>query len=202
MLYILAMPTNKCLHPLGKGCHLYTHTSKYSPGSVVFSGSAEVNQRYQSLGYWSNELAMPMKLASLQINAYYKGFHGGLIMANTQIITREIRGQKRCTFLLFLFHKNELTCLVPWYYPMLHHPATCRGCPSVLPYPAPDQWDKTYMVPTICPNSIPLSIKLPVPLLPISLKISPYSIPLLPIPLHLSPPHHFTSSPCHIPLLL
>ena len=35
------------------------------PGSGVFSGSAEVNHWCQSRGYCSNELAIPMKLASL-----------------------------------------------------------------------------------------------------------------------------------------
>ena len=39
----------------------------HSPGRGVFSGSPEVNQRFQSRGYWSNELAIPMKLASLDV---------------------------------------------------------------------------------------------------------------------------------------
>ena len=38
----------------------------YIPGRGVLSGSAEVNHRFQSRGYWSNELTMPMKLASLR----------------------------------------------------------------------------------------------------------------------------------------
>ena len=38
----------------------------HSPGRGVFSGSLDVNHRFQSRGYWSNELAIPMKLASLR----------------------------------------------------------------------------------------------------------------------------------------
>ena len=38
----------------------------HSPGRGVFSGSEDVNQMCQSRGYWSNELAIPMKLASLE----------------------------------------------------------------------------------------------------------------------------------------
>ena len=37
----------------------------HSPGRGVVSGSPDVNQRCQSRGYWSNELAIPMKLANL-----------------------------------------------------------------------------------------------------------------------------------------
>ena len=49
------------------------HELSHSPGRGVFSGSAEVNQMFQSRGYWSNELAIPMKLASL----HWRGGGGG-----------------------------------------------------------------------------------------------------------------------------
>ena len=41
------------------------HELSHSPGRGVFSGSPDVNHRCQSRGYWSNELAISMKLASL-----------------------------------------------------------------------------------------------------------------------------------------
>lgn len=41
------------------------HEFSHSPGRGVFSGSADWYHWCQSLGYWSNELAMPRKLASL-----------------------------------------------------------------------------------------------------------------------------------------
>ena len=55
------------------GLHFISAVCIGSPGSGVFSGSLEVNHLCQSLGYWSNELAMPMKLASLEERKIRRG---------------------------------------------------------------------------------------------------------------------------------
>ena len=48
------------------------HEFSHSPGSGVASGSEEVYHWCQSRGYWSNELAIPIKLAILEVEWMYE----------------------------------------------------------------------------------------------------------------------------------
>ena len=98
------------------------HEFSHSPGRCVISGSDEAYHWCQSRGYWSNELAMPIKLASLgwgKNNNYYKGrpiFSGNIGAC--------------CLFFL-------LTCQALLCCPSMHHPTRHTACPFEPPDPAP-----------------------------------------------------------------
>ena len=65
--------TRSCLRDLTRSilCNSL-HEFSHSPGRGVDSGSEDVYHWCQSRGYWSNELAMPMKLASLCRDVEYE----------------------------------------------------------------------------------------------------------------------------------